>query len=112
MPLLEAMRWGYLGRLAKYRAQAGNAQVLLKGLHEDGVEPLILEGGDVRHHLYDDPATRPMPWVGFFLKVAAAFGVQGPMWWILQRMEQLRPGVVPPAVQRQLTPILLTGAID
>ena len=40
-PLLEAMRWGYLGRLAKYRAQAGNAQVLLKGLHDDGVEPLI-----------------------------------------------------------------------
>ena len=40
-PLLEAMRWGYLGRLAKYRAQAGTAQVLLKGLHDDGVEPLI-----------------------------------------------------------------------
>ncbi len=233
VPLLMELRRDYFASLMKYRIQDGAVQVFLKGLEDAGVEPLVLKGGDVRHRLYDDPATRPMgdldtmippadllkvrgllkeqgytalprdadKVAGFnirfaweesyrspqsdalvvdlhweirkmgafyrlpygplraramvrdmdgamalvlcpehllmnlslnaleeleeagiiklvdlhralqrlpldwdlFLKDAAAFGVLGPMGWMLQRMEQLRPGIVPPAVQRQLS---------
>ncbi len=233
VPLLMELRRDYFASLMKYRIQEGAVRGFLKGLEDAGVEPLVLKGGDVRHRLYDDPATRPMgdldtlippadllkvrgllkeqgytalprdadKFAGFnirfaweesyhcpqrgalvidlhweirkmgafyrlpygplraralsldvegttyqvlcaehllmnlslnaleeleeagiikivdlhralarlpldwdlLLKDAAAFGVLGPMWWMLQRMEHLRPGIVPPEVQRQLS---------
>ena len=77
VPHLGALRWDYLARLTKYRAQEGAAQVFLKGLDDAGVEPLVLKGGDVRHRLYDDPVTRPMGDLDVLISPADLLKVRG-----------------------------------
>ena len=77
VPNFEELRWDYLARLTKYRAQEGAVQVLLKGLDDAGVEPLVLKGGDVRHRLYDDPVSRPMGDLDVLIPPADLLKVRG-----------------------------------
>ncbi len=77
VPNFEELRWDYLARLTKYRAQEGAIQVLLKGLDDAGVEPLVLKGGDVRHRLYDDPVSRPMGDLDVLIPPADLLKVRG-----------------------------------
>jgi hypothetical protein len=60
IPRLEDLRWDYLAQMRRCQTQTGEVRSLVGGLQAGGVEPLVLKGGDVRHRLYDDPATRPM----------------------------------------------------
>lgn len=60
VPRLEDLRRDYLAQMRRYQTQESEVRSLVGGLTAAGLEPLVLKGGDVRHRLYDDPATRPM----------------------------------------------------
>jgi hypothetical protein len=60
VPLLGDLRRDYLAQMRRYQIQESEVRSLVQGLTAAGLEPLVLKGGDVRHRVYDDPATRPM----------------------------------------------------
>jgi hypothetical protein len=60
VPLLDSLRWDYLGGLRLYRLQESETRQIVKVLADAGVEVILLKGADIRHRLYDDPVCRPM----------------------------------------------------
>jgi hypothetical protein len=76
IPHLEDLRWDYLAQMRRCQIQTGEVRSLVGGLQAGGVEPLVLKGGDVRHRLYDDPATRPMGDVDLLISPAELGGVR------------------------------------
>jgi hypothetical protein len=60
VPLLDTLRWDYLGGLRLCRSQERETRQLVKMLADAGVEAILLKGADIRHRLYDDPVCRPM----------------------------------------------------
>jgi len=60
VPFLEELRQGYLWALRSYTVQERETRQLVSVLSDAGVEVILLKGADIRHRLYDDPATRLM----------------------------------------------------
>jgi len=60
VPHLKELRQDYLWALRQYKFQELETHKLLEVISEAGVEVILLKGADIRHRLYDEPATRLM----------------------------------------------------
>jgi len=60
VPRLDDLRQDYAEALRVYAAQERETARLVETLAAAGVEVILLKGADIRHRLYNDPASRPM----------------------------------------------------
>jgi len=60
VPHLEELRQDYLWALKRCQEQERETHLLKEVLSGAGVDVILLKGADIRHRLYEDPATRPM----------------------------------------------------
>ena len=60
VPHLEELRQDYSWALKRCQAQERETHLFVELLSKAGVEVILLKGADIRHRLYEDPATRPM----------------------------------------------------
>lgn len=67
VPRLRELRQDYSMALKLYRIQERETRQLVELLSNAGVEVILLKGADIRHRLYEDPATRPMGDVDIFI---------------------------------------------
>jgi len=96
VPLLDILRWDYLGGMRLYRNQESETRLFLDVLADAGVEVILLKGADIRHRLYDDPICRPMVDLDVLISPAdlkrarTALAKQG--YTLMPRDLDLRPG--------------------